>query len=140
MGLRILSPGVIFGILTIIILPITFHILSKDQEQNPPVVRPFTAMHPLDRMTSTFVGNHTRNSVKSRVEKAMFMYGLELTEENYQEVERVLTRLRKESGAGEMEILSFMIQAFDAGEHIGFKEMATLSAKTIAKDDRAFPR
>ena len=139
-GSRILSPGAVFGIITGIILPIALHVISKVQEKNPPVVRPFTAMHPLDQMTSTFAGNHTRTSVKSRVEKAMFVYGLEFAEENYKEVEGALTTLRIVFEASEMEILSYMIQAFDAGEYYNFKEMAVLSAKTLAKDERVLPR
>ncbi len=93
-------------------------------------------MHPLDQMVIAFVGNHSRGQIKQRMDRAMTLYGLPVSEENYSGAGSVLVTMRKEYGVSEMDILSYMIRSYVPGVNTSFPEMATLSAHFLAAGDQ----
>jgi len=76
------------------------------------------------------------SSVKQRLDKAMKLYKLRLTKENYSRAGSVLVVLRREIGPSEMAILSYMIRSHVPGFVINFPEAAALSASFLAAGDR----
>jgi hypothetical protein len=87
-------------------------------------------------MVIAFQGGHSRAEIQSRLDKAMQLYGLAITPENYSRAGSALVTLRKEVGPSEMEILSYMIRSHVPGVAIGFPEMAAISAVALASGDR----
>lgn len=79
----------------------------------------------LEQMLIAFEGNHKMDEIKTKMDKAMKMYGLELTEDNYSRAGSVLVALRKEYGITEMDILDYMIKSYVP--NMKFPDMAAIA-------------
>jgi len=101
---------------------------SQDGPGRPatPPARSSAPSDPLDQMVIAFQGGHSRAEIQSRLDKAMQLYGLAITPENYSRAGSALVTLRKEVGPSEMEILSYMIRSHGASRsrRIGLVEPA----------------
>lgn len=93
-------------------------------------------MTALDRMEIAFEGGHRKHKIKSRLEEAMRLYQLPVTEENRSRAGSVLVALRKRSGNQEMDILSYMIRSHVSGVQLSFSEAAAFSDAFLAAGDR----
>lgn len=87
--------------------------------------------HPLDQMVLAFEGNHSRAEIKDRMDEAMGLYGVALTEENYSRAGSTVVSLRREYGPSEMEILDYMIRSHAPGVNMEFPSMAGIAAAAL---------
>ena len=65
----------------------------------------------LEQMEIAFEGGYKKEEIKARLDKAMELYGLTLTEENYSRAGSTLVGLRQKNRTMEMGILSYMIRS-----------------------------
>lgn len=91
---------------------------------------------PLAQMEIVFKGNYSKAQIKERIDKAMKLYNVPLTNEYYSRAGSVLVTLRKEFGPSEMDILSYMIRSYVPGVAIEFPEAAVLSTSFLAAGDK----
>lgn len=68
------------------------------------------ALPALEKMEIAFSGNPPVSSIQPTLDVAMRLYGLPITETNYERAGSVLVVMRRESGFPEMEILDHMIR------------------------------
>lgn len=87
--------------------------------------------HPLDQMVIAYEGNHSRAEIKARMDEAMGLYGLTLTEENYSRAGSVLVTMRREYGPAEMDILNYMIRSHAPGTEMSFPDMAAIASTAL---------
>lgn len=85
----------------------------------------------LTMIETVFVGDYTRAEIKSRLDMAMRLFDLPITEDNYNRAGSVLVTLRKEASVAEMDILDHMIRSSVPGLEISFPDQATLSAISL---------
>ncbi len=90
----------------------------------------------LEIMEVVFNGNYSLPKIKEQVDKAMQLYGLELTEDNYNRVASVLVKLRQEYSVDEMDILNYMICSHINGVSMTFPDMAAISVVALTSGDR----
>lgn len=90
----------------------------------------------LDAMVIAFEGLHTRAAIKERLERAMTIYGLDVTEDNRHRAGSTLVALRKANGTHEMAILDHMIRSHVPGVKITFPEAAAMSSVFLKAGDR----
>lgn len=91
---------------------------------------------PLSQMEITFQGNYSQAQIKSRLDRAMDLYGVPKTQENYSRAGSTLVALRKKVGHSEMVILDHMIRSHVPGVKISFPDAAGLAAAFLAVGDR----
>jgi hypothetical protein len=82
----------------------------------------------LTKMTVAFKGNYSREQIKARLERAMILYDVPITEENYSRAASALIVLRQNTEVTEMEILDSMIRSHVAGLKLSFPDAAAISA------------
>ncbi len=63
----------------------------------------------LQQMSDVFEGNPSESTIKEKLDRALRMYGLEPTEENYNRAGSVLAKLTDDNGVSEMAILETML-------------------------------
>jgi hypothetical protein len=90
---------------------------------------------PVDQMVVAFEGSHTRAEIKTRLDRAMQLFDLPLTDENYSRAGSSLVALRRDLGPSEMAILDFMIRSHTPGVAINFPTMAGKAAAALASGD-----
>ena len=90
---------------------------------------------PLEQMEVAFIGNPSRAAIKARMDQAMRLYGLPITEDNYSRAASVLVVMRKEHGQSEMAILDYMIRSHVPGVSLDFPDAAALSAVFLTVGD-----
>ena len=90
----------------------------------------------LQQMELAFVGNYTQTQIKTRLERAMRLYGVEVTEENRSRAGSALVTARKDSGYSEMEILNYMICSHVPGVRMQFGGAAGLAGAMLKSGDR----
>ena len=93
-------------------------------------------MDALGKMELAFVGGHTRGQIKRQMDRAMRLYGLPITEENYSRAGSALVALRKQNGTAEMEILEHMIRSHVPGAKLTFPTAAAISSVFLVAGDR----
>ena len=93
-------------------------------------------MGALDQAEIAFVGGHSRAQIKERLDEALGLYGLPITEENYSRAGSTLVALRKANGTSEMEILDHMVRSHVSGVKISFPEAAAISSTFLKTGDR----
>ena len=91
---------------------------------------------PLAQMEIAFKGSYSKAQIKERIDKAMKLYNVPLTNEYYSRAGSVLVTLRKKVGPREMDILSYMIRSYVTGVVIEFPEAAAISALFLAAGDK----
>jgi hypothetical protein len=94
------------------------------------------SMHPLTQAELAFVGGHTRQQIKQGLDRALPLYGLQVTNENYSRAASTLVALRKSNGVPEMTILDHMIRSHVEGVKLSFPEAAGLSASFLKAGDK----
>ena len=90
---------------------------------------------PLDQMVIAFNGSYSRTQIKERLDKAMELYDLPRTKQNYSRAGSALVVLRKETGQKEMDILGYMIRSHVPGVKMDFPSAAALAASFLAAGD-----
>jgi hypothetical protein len=90
----------------------------------------------LDQAVLAFVSNPTRTEIKSRLDVALRLYGLQPTEENYGRAASALVTLRKQNGTAEMAILDYMIRSHVDRVNLSFPEGAAIASVFLAAGDR----
>ena len=85
---------------------------DSSQERSVNAVAQMTA---LQQMELAFEGGYTQQQIKPRLDKALQLYGLPITEENYKRAGSVLVALREHYGTKEMDILDYMIRSYVPG-------------------------
>lgn len=88
---------------------------------------------PLSQMELAFEGDFSRSQIKARLDRAMQLYKLPITSENYSRAGSTLVALRKHIGPREMDILDYMIRSHVAGVNMSFPDAAGLSAAFLAR-------
>lgn len=81
-------------------------------------------MTAMEMMEYVFIGGYTQKDIKTRLDKAMELYKVDLTEENYSRAGSALVTLRKEYGHAEMLILDYMIRNHVGEVNFTFAEAA----------------
>lgn len=95
---------------------------------------------PLDQMVIAFDGTYTRIQIKDRLDKAIELYNLPKTKENYSRAGSTLVALRKETGQKEMDILDYMIRSYVQGMNMDFPSAAGLAASFLSAGDHSDSR
>ena len=90
---------------------------------------------PLDQMVIAFNGSYSKTQIKKRIDKAMELYNLPRTKENYSRAGSALVALRKEVGPNEMDILSYMVRSHVQGVNMDFPSAAGLAAAFLSVGD-----
>jgi hypothetical protein len=90
----------------------------------------------LDQAVLAFVGHPTRTEIKSRLDVALRLYGLQSIEENYSRAGSALVVLRKQNGTPEMAILDYMIRSHVEGVNLSFPDAAAIASVMLATGDR----
>ena len=103
-----------------------------------PVLTAFgqVSLQPLDKMAVVFEGNYSKEQIRARLDRAMELYGLPNSSENYSRAASTLVTLRKEIGPREMDILDYMIRSYVPGIAIDFPKAAALAAWALASGAR----
>lgn len=94
------------------------------------------AMPAIAQAEIAFVGGHTQAEIKARLDEALKLYGLPLTDENYSRAGSSLVALRKANGTPEMSILDHMIRSHVPGVNVTFPSAAGLSSAFLQAGDR----
>lgn len=94
------------------------------------------SMSALEQMELAFSGNPRQSVIKPKIDRAMRLYGLQLTEDNYSRAGSVLVTMRQQNSVDELDILDYMICAHASGVNMTFPEMAALSAVALRTGDR----
>ena len=92
--------------------------------------------NPIDQMVIVFKGSYSHTQIKERLDKALQLYDLPKTNENYSRAGSVLVVLRKECGHREMDILSYMIRSHVPGVKMDFPSAAGLAAVFLSTGER----
>lgn len=100
-----------------------------------PTARPATQPDALDQMVIAFDGNWTRSQIRTRVDKALTLYGEPTTDEMRSRAGSSLVTLRRELGVPEMEILELMLCSPVVADHMSFPEAAGLAAGFASAGD-----
>ena len=100
---------------------------STESDSDKGSSKTVSSLTALDKMVVAFEGEYTKNQIKVRIDKAMQLYGLSLTEENYSRAASTLIVLRKEYSVQEMAILDHMIRSYVPSVKISFPEQAAFS-------------
>ena len=87
-------------------------------------------------MVLAFEGGYSKAEIKARMDQALELYGLPVTEENYSRAGSTLVTLRRELGPSEVEILDYMIRSHVPGVEISFPSAAGLAAALLATGER----
>ena len=87
-------------------------------------------------MEIAFEGGHKKEEIKARLDKAMKLYGLTLTEENYSRAGSTLVALRQKNRTKEMDILSYMIRSHVPGVKMHFAEAAGIASAMLVSGDK----
>ena len=103
--------------------------------QAPRSTNAVAEMSALEQMEIAFVGGYTQSEIKQRLETAMQLYSLPITEENHSRAGSALVALRKDFGPAEMDILDHMIRSHVPGIDVSFADAAGLSAASILLGD-----
>ena len=84
-------------------------------------------------MVVVYRGSHSYDRIKERMDEAMNLYDLPVTERNYERAASALIELRKSTGAAEMDLLTCMIEAKAPGVNVDFPSSAALCATLIGR-------
>ena len=103
------------------------------QKTTTPSVQKKTA---LEEMEIAFQGGFKKEEIKTRLETAMKLYELPITEENYSRAGSTLVALRQKNGTKEMDILSYMIRSHVRGTEIHFAKAAGISSAMLTAGDK----
>jgi hypothetical protein len=87
-------------------------------------------------MAIVFEGGHSKAAIKSRLDRAMILYKVPQTAENYSRAGSTLVALRQAGGPSEMDILDYMIRSHVPGVAVSFPEAAALASALIKSGDR----
>ena len=90
----------------------------------------------LQKMEIAFDGSYTIKQIKPKLDRAMQLYGLASTEENYSRAGSALVTMRKEYGVKEVDILDYMIRSYVRGVKSNFASMVAISAHMLASGDK----
>jgi len=85
----------------------------------------------LTMIETVFVGDYTKAEIKSRLDVAMRLFDLPITEDNYNRAGSALVGLRKETGVAEMDILDHMIRSYVPDVKMSFPDQAAFSATSL---------
>ena len=89
-------------------------------------------MDAIEQMEIAFIGGHSQAEIKAKIDRAMDLYDLAKTSENYSRAGSVLVALRKEYGPSEMAILDEMILLGSAEANLSFPDAAALAVVGLA--------
>src|SRR6185503_2357039 len=91
----------------------------------------------LEQMEIAFEAGYKKEEINARLDKALELYRLMLTEENYSRAGSTLVALRQKNRTREMDILSYMIKSHVPSVRIHFAEAAGMaSAMLVAGNTR----
>ena len=90
----------------------------------------------LRTMEIAFEGRHSKAQIKRKLDIALQLYSLPITEENYSRAGSTLVALSNEYGPTEMDILDHMIRSHVPGVNITFPNAAGLSVAFLPVGDR----
>ena len=91
---------------------------------------------PLALAQAAFVGNHSRDQIKLRLDRALTLYGMPITDDNYSRAASSLVALRRENGVAEMAVLDYMIRSHVPGVAISFPQGAAMASVFLAAGDK----
>lgn len=86
----------------------------------------------ISMLENSFAGGYSGAQIQDSMDKAMVLYGVEQSNENYIMCGAVLTALRFENEKEEMEILSEMLNAYESGKNDSFEEAAREAARALS--------
>jgi hypothetical protein len=90
----------------------------------------------LEQMEIAFEGGYKKEEIKVQLDKAMELYGLTLTEENYSRAGSTLVALRQKNRTKEMDILAYMIRSHVPGVKMHFAEAAGIASAMLVGGDK----
>jgi hypothetical protein len=86
----------------------------------------------LSQMETAFVGNPNHEEIRADLDKALRLYKVPVTEENYSRAGSSLVALRKETGVAETEILAHTITLHTPGVSLDLSDAFGLAASELA--------
>jgi hypothetical protein len=100
--------------------------------------RPAPQPDALDKAVVVFGGTYTRQDIQQRLEAAMQLYGLPVTEANRERALSALIALRSRNPdrISEMQILGYMIRSYVPDTKITFPDAAGLSAAFLLSGEK----
>jgi hypothetical protein len=112
---------------------------ERSNEQNSSSSQQPSSLSQQDTLTiceAVFEGRFTKSQIKELLDRALVLYDLPITEENYSRAASVLVTFRKEHGIREMDILDHMIRSHVPGIKLKFPEAAALSTVALKSVDK----
>jgi len=85
-----------------------------------------------EKIIIAFDGGYSKKHIKARMDKAMMLYELELTDENYNKAASSLVALKNKFGVKEVDILDYMIKSYSPNLNISFPDMAGIATAVLA--------
>lgn len=105
---------------------------NQESSQDSSTVEDMTA---LEQMEIAFEGNPSQSQIKSKLDRAMDLYGLTKNESNYSRAGSVLVALSNRQGVSEMDILDLMICSHVEGVNMDFPGAAALAVTFLVAGD-----
>ena len=87
-------------------------------------------------MEIAFTGHPSVLEIKPVLDRALRLYGVPITEENYSRAGSTLVALRKKLGPPEIDILEYMIRNHVPGINMSFPDSAAIGAVMLAAGDK----
>ena len=104
--MRRLLPGfVLFVGSALLVSACSDDVLGGGASSSNTANSPVASMDAIEQMEIAFIGGHSQAEIKAKIDRAMDLYDLAKTSENYSRAGSVLVALRKEYGPSEMAIL-----------------------------------
>ncbi len=104
----------------------------KQEEMREEIKQEVKDLTPLEQMLITFEGDNKMEDIRNKVIKAMTLYNVELTDENYSRVGSTLVGARKSFGVKEMDILDYMIENYTPNLKVTFPDMVGIATAILA--------
>ena len=86
----------------------------------------------LEQSEVVFEGGYSKVEIKRVLDRAMTLYGLSITERNYDRATNMLVAFRQDYGVREMDILNVMIRSHVPGLNVTFVDAAGIATAVLA--------
>ncbi len=85
----------------------------EDKQEEPEQINPeVEKLDVWEKIIISFDGGYSKKEIKEKMDLAMTLYGVDLTDENYSRTASSLISMRREYGFEEMEILNYAISLY----------------------------
>lgn len=117
-------PAVSIGVAVVILIIIVGAVAGDGDPSTGGDASSYTV---LEQSEAVFKGGYSEEEIKRVLDRTMNLYGLSITEGNYDRATSVLVALRQEFGVREMDTLDYMIRSHVPGINLQFHEAASIA-------------